>query len=365
MRTFLIICIILGILIPVCVIYVDQKSIVVIPDVVEAISPLPTPTPTYTVKDYGLEHRTLEYWDTEHNNIELTNNPDAIDVSWDELVDFLIWDNSSDEREGWTCGQHSEFTHNLAESVGIRAYFVIIEFSYNATTDTRHYLLAFDTTDRGRVFIECYGGDGICQVEEGEPYIVTDITNENYSYQWGNKPVKKIIIIGSNTIGPTPAPAPTPTPTPTPVCPRPEYEGNAWACSTTNILKPDGSYIIQCRYGVALPLQNRAEVEQFMRWDSTDTHPNYNCANFVNDICDIASRHEIQAYPVVLWFKDNTVHAIILFPTEEGDVFIDATQSDWWAYPVVGELYNPVNFYNPSRSYCTTPKVLDRMVIYY
>ncbi len=176
-----------------------SSPIVVPPTSTPTFPPIATPTiepVSYTLlTEAALEEHELSYWDTEHNNIVLLENNEAVDVSYDELVEFLLWDNSSDEREGWTCGQHSEATHNIAERAGIRSYFVVIEFSRNANINTRHFLLAFDTTDRGRVYIECFGGDGVCQVEVGKDYIVTDITNEDYSYQWGDSTVKKIKVI--------------------------------------------------------------------------------------------------------------------------------------------------------------------------
>ncbi|MCK9569923.1 hypothetical protein M0R72_13350 [Candidatus Pacearchaeota archaeon] len=176
-----------------------SAPIVVPPTPTPILPPIATPTAepvSYTLlSEAALESHELDYWDTDHNNIVLLENDEAVDVSYDELVKFLLWDNSSDEREGWTCGQHSEATHNIAERVGIKAYFVVIEFSRNANINTRHFLLAFDTTDRGRVFIDCYGGDGVGTVEIGEPYIVTDITDSRYSYQWGDSTVKKIIVI--------------------------------------------------------------------------------------------------------------------------------------------------------------------------
>jgi hypothetical protein len=175
---------------------------------------------------------------------------------------------------------------------------------------------------------------------------------------------------------PTPTPVPTsvPTiiyaqaPTPTPIaCPRPEYQGEAWYTTSTNIQKPDGSTIIQYKYGTAMPLQNRAEVEQFMRWDTSDQIQGYNCADYTDAVCINASKHEIIAYPVVLYFTDGKVHSIVLFPTvADGDVFIEVTQGDWWAYPVQGEQYNSINFDNPDyKFYGDKVKILEYMRIYY
>jgi len=93
---------------------------------------------------------------------------------------------------------------------------------------------------------------------------------------------------------------------------------------------------------VTLPLQNRAQVEQFMLSDTTDQHPyteDYKCGSFAKDVVANATATGIEAYYVIIKWEDSyIVHAIVLFPTiEDGDVYVDATQADWWVNFELGE----------------------------
>ena len=89
--------------------------------------------------------------------IELLNNPQAHDPTWQELMNFLSLDRT-DERTYWNliyvCGSFAEDVHNNAEAAGLRAAWVVIEF---ATGGDDHALNAFMTTDKGLVFTDCTG----------------------------------------------------------------------------------------------------------------------------------------------------------------------------------------------------------------
>jgi hypothetical protein len=93
---------------------------------------------------------------------------------------------------------------------------------------------------------------------------------------------------------------------------------------------------------IPMPLQNRGQVEQFMLSDPTDQHPyteDYKCGSFAQDVVDNASAMGIEAYYIIVKWEDSyIVHAIVLFPTiEDGDVYVDATQADWWVNFELGE----------------------------
>ncbi len=90
--------------------------------------------------------------------INLTNNKSALDPTWQQLMAFLAKD-ATDSRKydltSFPCGAFSEEVHNNAEAAGIRAAWVAVDFT-DATVG--HALNAFNTTDKGRVFVDCTGG---------------------------------------------------------------------------------------------------------------------------------------------------------------------------------------------------------------
>jgi hypothetical protein len=105
------------------------------------------------------------YWDEQapyskglgYTNINLINDESATDPTWQDLVQFMV----SDDTDGQTyipgaymCGSFAETLHNNAEESGIRAAWVAIDLGGGKI----HALNAFDTTDEGIVFVDCTGG---------------------------------------------------------------------------------------------------------------------------------------------------------------------------------------------------------------
>ncbi len=91
--------------------------------------------------------------------IDLTNNGKAEDVSWDELIAFVVEDDTDQSpyiEDFRMCGTFAEELHNNAEAAGIRSAWVSVDF---ADTDIGHALNAFVTTDKGLVFVDCTGAD--------------------------------------------------------------------------------------------------------------------------------------------------------------------------------------------------------------
>lgn len=112
--------------------------------------------------------------------IELIDNPNAKDVTYEELIDFII-DDRTDEKvySSWyVCADFAEDVHNNAEAVGIKAAWVGVDFENDPIG---HAVNAFDTTDKGIVFIDCTGqslGDRVsqypfepCEEWEGVAYV--------------------------------------------------------------------------------------------------------------------------------------------------------------------------------------------------
>ncbi|MFW6105171.1 MAG: hypothetical protein ACOC7P_01155 [Chloroflexota bacterium] len=99
--------------------------------------------------------------------IELINNPDATNPTYAELIVFVKEDPADEHyyagdfavllgtaEVSYVCSDFAEDMHNNAEAAGIRAAWVSIDFEGD---DKGHALNAFETTDRGLVYIDCTG----------------------------------------------------------------------------------------------------------------------------------------------------------------------------------------------------------------
>jgi hypothetical protein len=116
--------------------------------------------------------------------IMLYNNESAADVTYQEVIDFILRDET--DKHPYTlryqCGDFAEDVHNNAESEGIRCGWVSLE-------GIDHACNVFDTTDLGRVFIDCTHGDGVgswdavVNVHAGEQYIPTSLISDGYTYE--------------------------------------------------------------------------------------------------------------------------------------------------------------------------------------
>ena len=107
--------------------------------------------------------------------IKLVNNDAAVDPTWKELRAFLISDKTDQQPYvyySYECASYAEEVHNHAEARGIRAAFVAVVFS---NEDVGHALNAFQTKDKGLIYIDCSGDlengigyDKVAYIEEGE-----------------------------------------------------------------------------------------------------------------------------------------------------------------------------------------------------
>jgi hypothetical protein len=101
------------------------------------------------------------------NPIELINNPSATNPTYAELLAFIKEDTTDKHHYAdsvdvyigaaevpYVCSDFAEDVHNNAEAAGIRTAWVSIDFEGN---DEGHALNAFETTDRGLVYIDCTG----------------------------------------------------------------------------------------------------------------------------------------------------------------------------------------------------------------
>jgi len=123
--------------------------------------------------------------------IILENNPDAADPTFEELMIFIEADRT-DTRDyiknganAYVCSDFAEEVHNNAEAAGIRSGWVAIRFN---GTDEGHAINAFETIDKGLVYIDCTNSqsaensvseierwDTIAYIEEGKRYGIISI----------------------------------------------------------------------------------------------------------------------------------------------------------------------------------------------
>jgi hypothetical protein len=112
--------------------------------------------------------------------IELINNPDATDHTFAELIAFVKEDPTDEHyyagdfavlfgtaEVSYVCSDFAEAMHNNAEAAGIRAAWVSIDFEGD---DKGHALNAFETTDRGLVYIDCTGKGALTLRVPHDPY---------------------------------------------------------------------------------------------------------------------------------------------------------------------------------------------------
>lgn len=107
--------------------------------------------------------------------IELINNPPSHNPTYQELITFIkadltdehyYVDNESILKKGqyYVCSDYAESVHNNAEAKGIRAAFVCIDFTGESIG---HAINAFETTDKGLVFIDCTGSTFASHLVQG------------------------------------------------------------------------------------------------------------------------------------------------------------------------------------------------------
>lgn len=124
--------------------------------------------------------------------IELINNQNSTDPTYQEMLTFLKSDRTDEikyDSDSFMCGDFAEAVHNNAEEAGIRAAWVSIDFKGYTSG---HACNAFNTTDRGLVFVDCTGiypyelgnRDCIVDLEIGKIYQPRELftSGEIYNY---------------------------------------------------------------------------------------------------------------------------------------------------------------------------------------
>lgn len=116
--------------------------------------------------------------DTAGNPVILAKNPNAVNPSLQQVIDFARQTRISSlkyQPGKFVCTEFAKLLHDKAQAVGYRCAFVSVHFK----TGMGHALTAFRTTDFGLVFVDCTGGisndevgayDTFGYLERGKPY---------------------------------------------------------------------------------------------------------------------------------------------------------------------------------------------------
>jgi len=99
----------------------------------------------------------IPYSKASGSQVCLVNYKNATDPTWDELITFLQMDDTDEHPynfSSFVCADFAERLHNNAESSGIRAAWVAVDFEFGEG----HALNAFNTTDKGLVYVDCTRG---------------------------------------------------------------------------------------------------------------------------------------------------------------------------------------------------------------
>ena len=160
------------------------------PTVTPGITSTPTANTEWVGPDGESEYENVIVRDAylvgaDGHRIELFNNPEAKNPTWSELKAFLRQDRTDEyyyDEDSFVCSGFAEMLHNNAEEVGIRAAYVDVELEGEPSG---HAANAFNTIDRGLLYIDCTGlreedsypcsCDTIVIIEMGLEYIAESI----------------------------------------------------------------------------------------------------------------------------------------------------------------------------------------------
>lgn len=125
--------------------------------------------------------------------IRLYENPQAMDPSWSQLRSFMLTDDTDKQPyipDVFVCADFAALLHNRAEAAGIKAAYVSVDF----TDGPAHAINAFNTTDRGLVYIDSTGpGFTGTAIKDGSPEIVEydKVVYLEVGYEYGIIPLDR------------------------------------------------------------------------------------------------------------------------------------------------------------------------------
>lgn len=133
------------------------------------------------VTDNVHPHTGISYYvGADGHRITLVQNASAIDTTYAQLLKFIASDTTDQieyKKGQFTCGDYAERVQNNAEKAGMRCAWVSVDFIDAAG----HACNAFNTTDRGLMFIDCTNGDAHVDMQIGQLCAPTPL-NPNAGY---------------------------------------------------------------------------------------------------------------------------------------------------------------------------------------
>jgi hypothetical protein len=140
----------------------------------------------YTLNNGDLHphYGVVYYAGADGHKITLVHNENATDATYSQVMQFIESDTTDQipfQKEKFTCGDYAERVQNNAENAGIRCAWVSIDFEHGGNG---HACNAFNTTDKGLVFIDCTKGDAHVDTQIGQWYAPTPLDpNADYTIE--------------------------------------------------------------------------------------------------------------------------------------------------------------------------------------
>lgn len=133
------------------------------------------------------------YITADGEKITLDNNRSAIDPTYAQMLDFLKHDNTSEKNYSshFVCADFAKAVHDNAERNGYRCAFVFVEFCNDSDC---HACNAFNTTDRGLIFIDCISGDKIVTAAEDYQYTLSSAAFGDTVTEWQSLGIVRNVI---------------------------------------------------------------------------------------------------------------------------------------------------------------------------
>jgi len=120
------------------------------------LPPLVLPSPVFPSSDYPYPMRKINYMSHVSGRVTVMDNPNARDVSYSEVLNFLLEDQTDKityAENSFSCPDFSQTLQHNAEMKGIQCAWVYVDL----LEIIDHSCNAFMTTDRGLIFIDDSG----------------------------------------------------------------------------------------------------------------------------------------------------------------------------------------------------------------
>lgn len=117
------------------------------------------------------------------HTITLKNNLSAKDPTYAQVVSFIYMDTTDQkvyDEATWVCADYAETVHNDAESMGIKCAWVEVNF-VDGSAD--HACNAFQTVDRGMIYIDCTEDDKVVELVQGANYTLKSLYSTTEYYE--------------------------------------------------------------------------------------------------------------------------------------------------------------------------------------